>query len=234
MKKVRKVASRIADYTRVPLLRAYLRGRNKRKAVFIWIPKTAGASLFSCFGSPKYWISLDRIRYRFAGNGIVTFGHMDYTGLVRAGYVSGRFDKAAFKFAFVRNPYDRAVSLFYYLRRRGILPAEESFLGFCRKLAAEGCEPIGLYNVSGLSQCNPQVRWMENIEMDFIGRFESIGEDSERLFHELGLQDVHLPMINKTAHASYKECYCPESKEIVEQFYAEDFRDLGYELDSSF
>jgi hypothetical protein len=215
-------------------LREYLRGRNRRKAVFIWIPKTAGASLFSCFGSPRYWVSLDRIRYRFAGNGTVTFGHMDYAGLVRAGYVSRRFDAAAYKFAFVRNPYDRTVSLFYYLRKRGILPAGESFLGFCRTLAAEGCEPIGLYNVSGLSQCNPQVRWMENLEMDFVGRFESIGEDSARLFRELGLQDARLPMINKTAHASYKECYCRESKEIVEKFYAEDFQGLGYELDASF
>jgi hypothetical protein len=229
-----KIASRLSDYTRIPLLREYLRGRNKRKAVFIWIPKTAGASLFSCFGSPKYWVSLDRIRYRFAGNGIVTFGHMDYTGLVRAGYVSRKFDKTAFKFAFVRNPYDRAVSLYYYLSKRGLLPADAGFLDFCRTLAEEGCEPIGLYNVSGLSQCNPQMRWLENIEMDFVGRFESIAEDSGRLFRELGLQDARLPMINKTTHASYKECYCRESKQIVEQFYAEDFLELGYEHDPSF
>ena len=75
---------------------------------------------------------------------------------------------------------------------------------------------------------------MEKVDLDFIGRFETIGEDSDRVFRTLGLKDVHLPMINKTDHASYKECYCKESKEIVEKFYEEDFRILGYEYDDSF
>jgi hypothetical protein len=234
VKKVRKATSLLADYSRVSLLREYLRTRHRRDAVFIWIPKTAGASFFSCLDIPKFWVSLHKVKYRFANTGTVTFSHMDYSALVRHGYVSRKFDESAYKFTFVRNPYDRAVSLFYYLRKYGILPPEETFLSFCRKLRDEGCEPIGLYNVSGLSQCNPQVRWLENIDMDFVGRFESIREDSDRVFRELGLPDVHLPILNKTDHASYKECYCRESKEIVEKFYEEDFRILGYEYDQSF
>lgn len=231
MKKTRKIASRISDYTRIPLLREYLRGRSRRKAVFIWIPKTAGASFYSCLDAPKLWVSLHRVKYRFANTGTVTFGHMDYSGLVRAGLVSRRFDEAAYKFAFVRNPYGRAVSLYFYLKKYGILPADGSFLQFCRRLHQEGCEPIGLYNVSGLSQCNPQTRWVENIQMDFIGRFETIEDDSEKVFSALGLQGVHLPRINKTDHGGYEEYYCRESKEIIEKFYAEDFRnfDYGYE-----
>ena len=233
-KKVRKTTSLLSDYSRVSKLREYLRARGKMNAVFIWIPKTAGASFYSRIDAPKLWVSLHRVKYRFANRGTVTFSHMDYAELVRQGYVSRKFDESAYKFSFVRNPYDRAVSLFHYLKKRGIVPADESFLEFCRKLRDEGCEPIGLYNVLGRSQCNPQVRWLENIKMDFVGRFESIAEDSEKVFRHLGLKDVHLPVINKTAHASYKECYCPESKEIVEKFYAEDFRSLGYEYDSSF
>jgi len=233
-KRVRKVSSRTADYTRVSLLREYLRSRHRKNAVFVWIPKTAGASFFSCLDTPKLWVSLHRVKYRFANRGTVTFSHMDYAGLVKAGYVSMRFDESAYKFSFVRNPYDRAVSLFFYLKKYGLLSPGETFLFFCRKLYDEGCEPIGLYNVRGLSQCNPQVRWIENVELDFLGRFESIREDSDRVFAELGLPDAHLPMINKTSHASYRECYCSESKEIVEQFYEEDFRLLGYAYDASF
>ena len=234
MKKVRKVASQISDYTRIPLLKEYLRGRNKKKAVFIWIPKTAGASFYSCLDAPKLWVSLHRIKYRFANNGTVTFGHIDYSELVRKGFVSRQFDESAYKFAFVRNPYGRAVSLYFYLKKYGILPSSESFLGFCRRLNEYGCEPIGLYNVSGLSQCNPQIRWIENIKMDFIGRFESIGEDSEKVFNELGLQNVHLPEINKTDHAGYEDYYCSESKEIIEKFYEEDFRSFDYSYETSF
>ena len=232
MKSIRKAASRLSDYTRVPLLKEYLRGRGRKKAVFIWIPKTAGASFYSCLDAPKLWVSLHRVKYRFANVGTVTFGHMDYTELVRKGYVSRQFDESAYKFAFARNPYGRAVSLYFYLRKYGILPSEESFLAFCRRLHEKGCEPIGLYNVSGLSQCNPQSRWTENIEMDFIGRFETIAEDSEKVFRTLGLQNVHLPRINKTDHGGYEEYYCRESKEIIEEFYAEDFRNFGYEYES--
>lgn len=231
-KKVRKKTSLLSDYSRVSLLREYLRAMGKMNAVFIWIPKTAGASFYSRLDAPKLWVSLHRVKYRFANRGTVTFSHMDYAELVKQGYVSRKFDESAYKFGFVRNPYDRAVSLFYYLKRRDIVPADETFLTFCRKLRDEGCEPIGLYNVSGRSQCNPQLRWLENVNMDFIGRFETIAEDSEKVFRHLGLQDVHLPLINKTAHASYKECYCPESKEIVEAYYAEDFQGLGYELET--
>jgi hypothetical protein len=231
-KKLRKKTSLLSDYSRVSLLREYLRARGKMNAVFIWIPKTAGASFYSRLDAPKLWVSLHRVKYRFANRGTVTFSHMDYAELVKQGYVSRKFDESAYKFGFTRNPYDRAVSLFYYLKRRGIVPADETFLTFCRKLRDEGCEPIGLYNVSGRSQCNPQVRWLENVNMDFIGRFETIAEDSEKVFRHLGLQDVHLPLINKTAHASYKECYCPESKQIVEAYYAEDFQGLGYELET--
>jgi len=233
-KRVRKVSSLTADYTRVSLVRAYLRARHRRNAVFVWIPKTAGASFFSCLNTPKLWVSLHKVKYRFANKGTVTFSHMDYAGLVKAGYVSRRFDESAYKFSFVRNPYDRAVSLLFYLKKYGILPSDETFLSFCRKLNDKGCEPIGLYNVRGLSQCNPQVRWIENIELDFLGRFESIREDSDKVFYELGLPDVHLPLINKTSHASYREYYCSESKEIIEKFYEEDFRILGYTYDASF
>jgi len=233
-KRVRKVSSRAADYSGISRLRAYLHMRGRRNAVFVWIPKTAGASFFSCLDTPKLWVSLHKVRYRFSNRGTVTFSHMDYAGLVRESYVSRRFDESAYKFSFVRNPYDRAVSLFYYLRKTGILPQEETFLSFCRKLGDKGCEPIGLYNVQGLSQCNPQVRWIENVELDFLGRFESIREDSDRVFGELGMPGVHLPLINKTKHADYRECYCVESKEIVEKFYEEDFRILDYKYDVSF
>ncbi|NQT40785.1 MAG: sulfotransferase family 2 domain-containing protein [Planctomycetes bacterium] len=232
MRKTRKIASRISDYTGVPLLREYLRGRNRKKAVFIWIPKTAGASFYSCLNAPKLWVSPHRVKYRFANNGTVTFGHMDYSELVGKRFVSRQFDESAYKFAFARNPYGRAVSLYFYLRKHRLLPSDESFLAFCQRLNEQGCEPIGLYNRSGLSQCNPQTRWTENIKMDFIGRFESIEEDSDKVFRTLGLQNVHLPWINKTDHAGYEEYYCRQSKGMIEEFYAEDFRNFGYRCES--
>jgi hypothetical protein len=135
----------------------------KRMQFFIWIPKTAGTSVYKTLGAVRRK-ALPRIKYRFANNGFYTFGHMDYAQLVAQGHVSKEYDKSAYKFAFVRNPYDRAVSLFFYLKKVGTISPDETFLSFCLKLDEKEFEPIGLYNVSGLSQCNPQVRWLETLK----------------------------------------------------------------------
>lgn len=228
-----KIKMQICDYSRVNLLKEYLRAKDQKKAVFIWIPKTAGTSLYNCLGATKLK-SIYKVKHRFANKGIVTFGHMDYPELVKRRYISTQFDESAYKFTFVRNPYDRAVSLYFYSKKMKKLPANMSFLSFCRTLRENGCEPIGLYNTSGLSQCNPQIRWIENIEVDFVGKFESIEKDSQTLFRELGLQDLFLPKLNNIDRANYKKYYCSESKEIVERFYERDFRSFDYQYETSF
>ena len=221
------------DYSGVGYLREYLRSRNRPNAVFIWIPKTAGTSLWSILDAPKLK-NLRRVKCRFTGRGIVTFGHMDYSQLVKRGYIPRLFDDSAYKFAFVRNPYARTVSLYSYLKQIRILPADESFLTFCRGLKENGCEPIGLYNTHGLSQCNPQVRWIENTEMSYIGKVESINNDAELVLRNLGLPNIGIPQLNVTDHPDFRGFYCSELKEIVEEFYAEDFRSFDYEYDEFF
>lgn len=219
------------DYSRITHLSALLQSRNRPNAVFIWIPKTAGTSIWNTLHAPKLK-SLYLVKYRFANKGIVTFGHIDYSQLVSNGYIKSSFDEFAFKFAFVRNPYDRAVSLYAYLKNAKIIPTDETFLDFCRRLAEEGCPPIGLYNSLGLSQCNPQVRWVENITMDYIGRVESIEKSFAIISSKLGLNIAQIPHANKSPRSSYRDYYCRESKEIIEAFYREDFVsfDYGYEI----
>lgn len=226
-----RILTRALDITRLPLLREYVRGRRQRNAVFLWIPKTGGTTLYSCLPAPKLKTT-SSIRRRFPQRGIVTFGHMDYRALLGEGYVSQHFDKSAFKFSFVRNPYERAVSLFFYLKRAGALGSEESFLSFCRHLVECGCEPIGLYNVRGLSQCNPQVRWIERLDMDFIGRVENLADDCQVIFSELGLGMPELPWLNVTNHEyNLWDAYCSESLDMVESYYAEDFEQFNYPRD---
>lgn len=161
---------------------------------------------------------------------MVTFGHMDYSQLVSGGYVKDTFDDFAFKFGFVRNPYDRAVSLYSYLQQCAgwRVPADQTFLGFCRELHLRNITPIGLYNSFNLSQCNPQIRWFENITMDYIGKIESIDEDVRAIWSTLGLSFDLITHDNKSRHSNYQEYYCCQSKKIVQDFYKEDFREFGY------
>jgi len=218
----------VFDRSRVNYLKAYLKAASRTNAVFIWIPKTAGTSLYSILKAPAL-LSLEELKFRFPGRGTVTFGHMDYAQLVEAGYVSQSFDSTAYKFAIARNPYARAVSLYLYVVVRLEGEGKMSFLEFCRQLKREGCPPIGLYNVLGWSQCNPQVRWTEKVDLDFLGKVETLDRDVEGILANIGLPSTSVPKINRSRRgdeiASY---YCPESKEIVEDFYREDFATFGY------
>lgn len=228
MSPTKRLTRRLISYSLIPLFREAIRARGRKDAVFVWIPKAAGTSVFNCLDAPKLK-NLNYAKYRFPGKGVVTFGHMDYLALVRQGCVPSRFDRNSYKFAFVRNPYDRAISLFNYLKSREKVPADQSFIDFLRRLADEGCEPIGLYNVQGLSQCNPQVRWVENVDMDFVGKVENLEQDFSVVCTALGMGNVDLPRLNESSRDTYESYLCIESRQIIEHLYREDFEAFGYE-----
>ena len=75
---------------------------------------------------------------------------------------------------------------------------------------------------------NPQVRWIENVELDYLGRVESIDKDFQEAVAKLGLKLKGVPHVNRSAHATYIDYYCDESLSIVETYYQEDFERLGY------
>ena len=141
------------------------------------------------------------------------------------------FDQRAFKFCFVRNPYDRAVSLYFYLKKIGDVHHKLSFKGFVRVLQNRAIPEIGLYNRQELSQCNSQVRWLKNrkreLLVDFIGRFENIEKDFKKLCSELGTKG-QLPHVNRTEHTHYKNYYDDETKRIIANIYAEDLEQFSY------
>ena len=201
-----------------------------RNAVFLWIPKTAGATLYNALDKHicTKLLNISYAKLRFQNKGLVTFGHMDYTQLVNAGLVGTQFDESAFKFCFSRNPYSRAVSLFSFSKKRGWIDEEMSFLEFCRKIE-NGVPEIGLFNVKDLSLCNPQSRWLKGVCPDFVGRMENFNADLSHVFTLLDLMAPRMIMSkNLTEHSPYRDYYCPESRDIVMRYYLEDFDRFGY------
>ncbi len=206
-----------------------LRSQFRPNVVFIWIPKNAGTSLY--YMLRKYACikvkEIEHVKYRFSQRGLVTFDHMDYALMLKRGYVDTAFDKSAFKFCICRNPYDRAVSLYVYLTKR--IHDKPSFLSFWQQRKND-IDGIGLYNVKGMSHCNPQVRWIENVKIDFIVRYENYNEDINRLMLQLGLPGMKVQHHNSSVRQAYESYYCVESKKIIEKIYAEDFSCFDYEI----
>jgi hypothetical protein len=80
--------------------------RKCKNAVFLWIPKNAGTSIYSVlvqYGCIKFK-DIKSAKYAFPQKGFVTFGHMSYEQLVDKDIVSTYFNNSSYKFCFVRNP----------------------------------------------------------------------------------------------------------------------------------
>lgn len=206
--------------------------------VFVWIPKTAGTSLFAWLEKEVYMAKLNKsMKYvrAFKNRGAVTFGHYHYKSLVVTGNVSKKFDASAFKFCVSRNPYDRAMSLYFYSVREKLYSGE--FVDYLAEVQRNR-PPVGMYNVLGLSQSNPQVDWMFSANGEFVVdkvyRFEDLNEIATDLQTRFGSIKSSMEHRNKTERGkSARELLTSHSEivPLIKDIYARDFDVLDYSLD---
>ena len=221
--------------TRVPLAVNYFRYREPNALMF-WVPKTAGTSISTLLteqANCQVYLWINEIRYLFPQKGLVTFGHFSCRELLDQGYINRGFFNSAYRFGFVRNPFDRAVSLYKYFARNQTIAPEMEFIDFCRQLHSREIEPVGLYNLRGWSQANPQVEWFRGLNLSYIGRTETISEGMHVASDALKLQLPEVPVVNQSEgkHKKFSAYYCDESKDLVRRYYLEDFEAFGYDPD---
>lgn len=148
-----------------------------------------------------------------------------------------------FKFAFVRNPWDRAVSMFRHIqssremnakgkiqylneitRRLAIKPDEFKFDIFVRAVLRDRI--FDNYHWDKQIYCFTDEN-NRNL-FDFIGRYESLQKDFDFVCDRLGFFRIRLPHYNRTRHAHYSSYYSEETRQIVGELYREDVEMFGY------
>jgi len=187
---------------------------DKYKCIFIHIPKTAGSSV---------------------GNAI--FG-TDLTGHWTANTFNWTNPKkfaSYFKFAFVRNPWDRVASSYHYLKMGGKSRSDAAWA--LKNLAEfntfEDFVLYGLHTPKVLSWVHfrSQLEFIRdknnNMTLDFLGRFENISKDFEYINHEIGTER-QLPHNNNSDRLPYKELYTPAMAKKVGFIYKDDINQLNY------
>ena len=179
-------------------------------AIFIHIPKTGGSSISEALQIQKFRNRRRLVRGTRYG-GIVTFGHEPLPWLQQHGLAP----VDAFVFAFVRNPYDRAVSLWAHNNKRN--HAGLTFGEFCRAL------PDLHWRIR-----SPQVRWLDGVTLGFLGRYERLQADFDRLCGILGVERRALPHLNAGERGACGDYYDGETMAIVRGHYGVDFERLGY------
>jgi hypothetical protein len=203
--------------------------------LFVHIQKTAGTSLINALQGQMPDLKSFLGTHDTALHARRTLGEAVYDGYSTA--------------AFVRNPWDRLVSWYTMidqrrddaaprlLRPRPRVPLlwqyvrenSASFEEFIRNCTAEIDDHDGRK-----SFCWNQVDYLEDGDgrriVDFIGRYENLQADSDRLFERLGLPAVQLPRLNTTERIHYSAYFTDELTEIVRQRYQRDIAAFGYEF----
>ena len=157
-----------------------------------------------------------------------------------------------FKFAFVRNPWDKMVSFYSYHAGRGfdLLPPKRSglFASLSRFVGArerpsfrafilEDMQRIQFTKQKGkssrLMRTSNQLDWLSDAEgqirMDFIGRFESLQDDFAHVCSELGLPPMQLSHINRSQRArDYRRYYDDDTYRAVTNAFKKDIDYFGY------
>lgn len=146
--------------------------------------------------------------------------------------------RKAYKFSFVRNPWDRALSAYLYLKTGGnqnsdlatakLIRQYPSFESFVITGLGEGCFRNHLLFI-------PQSEFIVNAEgdivVDFLGHFESLHKDIEPIRDTLQLKN-ELPSINKSMNerGCYRDYYkSSKSIDIIESVYRQDIKLFEYE-----
>jgi len=200
---------------------------HKHNFIFIHIPKTAGEAL-----SKALDIDVQTHKYTFRLEKEIMDKHETITEYMSLNQNNIDY----FKFAFVRNPWDRAVSLWSYYLKRNIKPVSDNDFETCIKnFETLFCEVPAKYYSNSQRKVNllyPQYHfisdWYGNNMLDYIGRFETLQEDFNIVCDKIGIPPQELPHTNQSNHKHYTEYYDDKTRAIISQKYAKDIEYFRY------
>lgn len=139
--------------------------------------------------------------------------------------------KKFFKFCFVRNPYDYAVS--DYLWRTKNLKKSDNFSFFDYlniKLSSSDHKIIPKPNTNW-----PIYTIQNKIKVDFVGKFENLDNDLRIVFSKLNLDTKYLNTINEPMKKNYyrnayRSYYTKKEKLLVEKLHYNEIKKFQYEF----
>jgi hypothetical protein len=138
-----------------------------------------------------------------------------------------------YKFTFVRNPWDRLVSWYFYHinddeELKTLYP--QNFKEWVKTgMKSHWNEVDGTY-WGDKDPINYQSWIADEKQYNFIGKFENLQEDFNIICDKIGIPQQKLPHKNKSKHKHYTEYYDDETRQIVAQKYAKDIEYFEYKF----
>lgn len=199
----------------------------KKKFIYIAVPKTGSRTIHDFFFNNLENLDRERVWNKSNYHAPLKFILKEYP------------IKDFFKFAFVRNPFDRLISTYLDFTKNTETHREfavkfkndfknfdEFILNFTK---TEWAEEIHMRPASWYLKNDD-----DKIDIDFIGKYENYIDDLFKLIEILNItkkKDYTFPILGKTNKEKKFEEYYSNKKliNIVRDFYFDDFKEFNYE-----
>ena len=141
-------------------------------------------------------------------------------------YLPAHVYQSLFKFAFVRNPWDRLVSLYYFIQRRPQHRYNKLVSGMLfPEFADVWTQRRDILQKNWV--CDSRGRLI----VDFVGRMESLEEDFDRIRYQLG-GHAQLNILNSGGtRRDYRRMYVDATRDLVADRLAADIHFFGDQFD---
>ena len=192
---------------------------HKYKLIFIHIPKCAGISI---------WHALD---LTLSEDNLISVTPPILQHLLpkqlKGKYIDKKTWDAYSKFTIIRNPYDRIISDYFWMKdnpeaKRLITGTFDDFLTLREDIVNNNRYKEDIY----FDHFYPMHFYFEGIDYDRVIRFENINEEYEELRQLFGIENK-LPRVNESNRKGF--VLNKEQQDRIYKLYKKDFMQLGYD-----
>lgn len=199
---------------------------HEHRIIFVHIPKTGGTSVLTLLG---LWAPARAPNFGtlFGDVGDVDLQHLTLSQLQP--FLTPEEFRTYFKFAIVRNPWDRAVSAAFWQTRfpeTGVRDLRD-YVEWAERIAGKPNAAGRISHV--LSQSSFLTDSSGNLAVDRIGRFETFEQDIRNILHRY--IDVNQPLphkLKRDVQCGYRDYYSADLALRVGRLYEEDVARFGY------
>ena len=197
---------------------------HNKKFIFVHIYKTGGTSIRQ---------NLHRFSRAVKDNSIPT-----HSSIIQIKKKHPKEFSSYYKFAFVRNPWDWLVSVYFHILKR---PDHKQYeivkeMGFDKYIQwrADGhpCAPTAYPGTELIPEQNQFLCDKDGkVIVDFVGRFENLVDDFEKICKHVSVP-CKLGKLNSSPRTTskYQDMYNDSARKIVEDRYRKDIEMFGYEF----
>ncbi|MYE81219.1 MAG: sulfotransferase family protein [Gammaproteobacteria bacterium] len=202
---------------------------HRHRFIFFAVPRTGThairTALRGCLGPDDWQQQSLTEQVRLPVPALARIGHGHVTLRQARAHLPEAICRDYFKFACVRNPYERFVSACAMLNRRnpGYAGNERAFMK----------RALGVRRFRERALVRPQADMLVDergaLGMDFVGRYETLQQSFDEACRRLGIAAPSLSHGNATEHGPWMDYYDDDLLRVVTEFYRRDFDALAYD-----